>query len=88
MASVWFYMSFVSEHEGFLGGLYIQDTDVISAIRQSHLRGLNPGGDVALIEVPSGYEPSPEVRDRLLTKNEIVDSRLQKRSSENEVQGN
>jgi hypothetical protein len=83
----WWYLSFAEPNvdeggtapvgEGFRGGLYIEAASLADAVTQSHELGLNPGGEVAGIEIPAeamaDFEENvpPELRLRLLSKNEV-----------------
>ena len=68
----WFYLSFAGP-EGFRGGLFIQAPGVTHTILRAHSLGINPGGEVASLEltdeqmatVPDG------LRGRLLTRQEV-----------------
>lgn len=77
----WFYFSFTDpdlpEGEQFLGGLYIDGADLADALTRSHGLGVNPGGQVAVVEIPAEAQEQmdanvPEdMRRRLLTKEEV-----------------
>lgn len=41
----------------------------MAAIRAEEL-GINPGGDVTGVDLPEGFEPPEEYRDRLLSHDE------------------
>jgi len=40
----------------FLGALVAEGDDFIEAVRESHLRGVNPGGEVLSVELPETVE--------------------------------
>jgi len=58
----------------FLGGLYIRAKSLSGAIRASHVRGLNPGGEVQFIELPPAAAAmvTEEWIGRLLTREELA----------------
>lgn len=41
-----------ADHTGFLGATVVEAIDVISAVKEAHRLGTNPGGDVRGVEVP------------------------------------
>jgi hypothetical protein len=64
------YLSYATE-EKFLGGVFILAFGPLSAAMRSQAQGLNPGGEVMMIEVPKIKEPEYKYWNRLLTKAEI-----------------
>lgn len=74
-ATAWFYLSFATDQDGFLGGLYIEGADPVSAYLNATLRKLNPGGEVAIIgPLPTDEldaQVPPENRNRLLARAEV-----------------
>lgn len=68
----WYFLSFAKEKEqgGFLGGCVVQGADVKAAIENATLRGLNPGGEIAIFRCPKrGPEPIPT--NRLLSRADL-----------------
>ena len=65
----WWYLSYADED--FLGGLVIEAHGPTEAVYLSHHRGINPGGEVLIIPIPSDNLPPDEYRNRLLTKAEL-----------------
>ena len=69
----WFWFSF-SEDAGFLGGLICDGESFLDAHQNTHLRGINPGGEVKAVEMmgcKSAKDLKPYVPYRLYTKAEI-----------------
>lgn len=69
----WYYFSFAKEK--FYGGVYAEGSTHLAAYVKLNQRGLNPGGEVAILgPLPEGMfeEEVPESdRWRLLTKEEV-----------------
>jgi hypothetical protein len=51
-----YYLSFADEG-GFRGAMWIRAVGPMSAIRRSHVLGINPGGEVLIAELP--YDAGP-----------------------------
>lgn len=67
-----FYMSFASSEEGFLGGLYMSGRGELSAIQKAWDLGLNPGGEVmSWGPLPNMQYFPREYLFRLLTEDEV-----------------
>lgn len=67
----WWYLSFAGE-EGFRGGLFLKGRGFADCIRESHNLGLNPGGEVMIMEVPKRNGlPAANYRYKLLDKKEL-----------------
>jgi hypothetical protein len=64
-----FYLSFVDER-GFLGGIWTRAIGPIHALRRTHELGINPGGEVMIVRVPTNAPasamPPPDYYDRLV----------------------
>lgn len=59
--SLWF-LSFVDpERDVFLGSVVVKGVDEAEALTNSWKCGANPGGQVAMVELPPGVEPPVEV---------------------------
>lgn len=73
----YFYISFAMPKKagGFRGATVVEAENAESAVAVATLRGLNPGGEAAILEVPSQYENNQEFtsyRNRLVSKEEIL----------------
>jgi hypothetical protein len=72
----WFWLSFADpnlpEGSQFLGALILQAPSFEEVIALSHLRGLNPGGEVQGVEIPTDVmDKFPDgCRERLLSREE------------------
>lgn len=66
----WWYLSYAGETE-FLGGLIIQAHGPTEATYLSRHRGISPGGEVLILQVPDDQLPPDEYRNRLLTRQEL-----------------
>ncbi len=66
------YLSF-AEPGKFLGAAFVEARGHTQALQQSHRLGINPGGEVELIQVPSHAvgELPPNYKNRLLSKAEL-----------------
>jgi len=71
-ALAWWWLSFADE-EKFLGVVVLQAPDGLTAVKVAHLLGVNPGGEVAVMQL----EPKPEQgtllclhQNRLLNRSE------------------
>jgi hypothetical protein len=73
----YFWLSFVDDTrpkgEQFLGGCAVEADSVEQAIRRAWALGINPGGEVAAVQVPKHLEKNLTRYglDRLLTKAEL-----------------
>ena len=47
-----YYLSFVGD-DGFRGALWTRAVGPMSAIKRSHVLGINPGGEVMIAEIPA-----------------------------------
>lgn len=67
-----FWMSFADpdlpEGSQFLGVVIIRAENIAAAITLSHANGLNPGGEIEILEMPDNVAPPPEWMDRLLDR--------------------
>jgi hypothetical protein len=61
----WWYLSFAS-YDCFLGAAIVRGRGLVSAFRETHRLGLNPGGEVLGLNMPSEWDYS-EWTNRLLT---------------------
>ena len=73
----YWYISFAMdrEHGGFRGATVVEARDPKSALASATLRGLNPGGEAAILKVPLQYEGDPDMlamRDRLVGPKEMI----------------
>lgn len=74
----WWWLSFVDpdrpEGDQYLGAVLLKADDVAHALFCSHEKGLNPGGEIAMFEIPKEFEYRIEVNmnltHRLLTREE------------------
>ncbi len=57
MSTGYVYLSFADTEKGFLGCCIVRGTDVVEGTIEAHRLGINPGGEVACIEVPDGDAP-------------------------------
>lgn len=68
----WFYCSFATEHK-FLGGVFVQAHGVLDAATRTHWMGINPGGEMAALEIPDVARlPKVKYRNVLLSKEALV----------------
>lgn len=72
----WWWLSFCDpgkpKGEKFLGVAIVQANGFALAITETHLRGINPGGEVAFQEIPPevGHDEFASFCNRLLTRGE------------------
>lgn len=67
-----FYLSFAAI-DRFLGATVICAEDAPRALEQATLRGINPGGEVAILEVPKGSEAEAgKMLNRLVEREELM----------------
>ena len=74
MTSTWWWLSF-ADPDGFRGVVITHAPDFISAVRSTHARRINPGGEVNGWSMPDEAglgDPAPRWRDRLLNKFEAA----------------
>lgn len=69
-----FYLSFATD-EGFQGATVVCADDAQDAVIEASFRGLNPGGQVMVVEIPPEIESKPDVVmlfNRLAGKEEMM----------------
>jgi len=70
----WWWLSFCDSNlpkgEQFLGACIVRARGFISAIREAHKQGCNPGGEVEGLETRSDFRPLDGWTNRLLSRNE------------------
>jgi hypothetical protein len=80
MAEPWWWLSFADgslpDGQQFLGVAIMQGYTIEAVITESHLRNLNPGGEVQYVQIPPEHVPAPEYRNRLLGKIELEEAGL------------
>jgi hypothetical protein len=73
----WWWLSFADgslpEGQQFLGGLFLRGYTLPAVITESHLRGLNPGGEVQATELPPDLKIPEKWTERLLSREEITE---------------
>jgi len=71
-----FYISYVDEDflgGVFVGGVFVEGHGPITANMRAQQLGINPGGEALIVRIPDGTPlPPPEMRDRLLTREELA----------------
>ena len=71
----WYWLSFVDvsrpKGQQFLGACIVQARGIATAVREAHLRGCNPGGQVKVVG-PS-YAPLQDWANRLLSKDQCAE---------------
>lgn len=67
---VWLYCSFADEEE-FKGGIIVKAHGVIDASLMTHRLGINPGGQMAVRDIPDESVPDKKWQNRLLSKKEV-----------------
>lgn len=65
----WWYLSFADEE--FLGAVFVRAFGMTDAIRQAHLKGINPGGSVRAFVAPDAFDPPAWARTVLLSRQDI-----------------
>lgn len=71
-----FYLSFAGD-DGWIGCVHTEANNAMEAVLKTHVLGINPGGEVAIIELPQSVFECPEgarilhVLDRLLGREEM-----------------
>lgn len=72
--SGWWWLSFVDpelpEGSRFLGVAIVQAGDFAAAVARAHRLGINPGGEVEGIEMPTIAATPEDMRERLLGQQE------------------
>ena len=72
--SYW-WLSFVDNRrpqgQRFLGATIVVAADVKDAVQEARRLGINPGGEVSLIEFPAAVPPNPNWINRLVSKAEL-----------------
>jgi hypothetical protein len=68
----WYWLSFCNNN-GFIGVCIVQGFGPTDAVRQSHLRKINPGGEVMILEIgrDRGGVIKDEMKNRLLSTAEM-----------------
>lgn len=74
---IYWYISFAKSKAdgGFQGATVVEAANAANALTVATLRGLNPGGEAAILEVPEDKEREPDVlpmRNKLLTKEQML----------------
>lgn len=71
----WFWFSFADpakpKGEQFLGGCWAEGDHPMAALRETHRRGINPGGEVQISELDSRQAPPEQERWKLLQRDDI-----------------
>lgn len=68
----WWWLSFATK-ERHLGIALVKATDMVTAVREAHRLGCNPGGEVAGWPIPANLglgEPNQKWTNRVLTREE------------------
>jgi hypothetical protein len=71
----WWWLSFVDVSAAphrFLGVAIVRATNEITAVREAHRLGCNPGGEVGTMRIPDEGVPPAGWRERLLSREEIA----------------
>lgn len=72
----WWYLSFADDSlpkgSQFLGVVIIQAHGLGDAASQAHMRGINPGGEVLGVDIPTDKVPPESYRNRLLSNAELL----------------
>jgi hypothetical protein len=68
--TAWWWLSFVDE-TGFLGVCYVLAFGMLTAIKEAHRLGINPGGEVQASSIPLDQKPPNKWLNRLLSKSDI-----------------
>ena len=72
----WFYISFATDEE-FLGATVVEGGDAQDAFFEATLKGLNPGGEAAILEIPLAAQQEPDfhfMKNKLCSKEQILGS--------------
>lgn len=65
----WFYLSFASA-DNFLGACVVEARDAKTAVVVASACGLNPGGEIVVLQSPDGT-PGPHPTYRLLSREDL-----------------
>ena len=71
----YFYISFATD-EGFRGATVVRAADAAGAVMEATTRGLNPGGEAAIMEIPPEAESEPDMLamvNRLVGREEMIE---------------
>jgi hypothetical protein len=74
LAMAYWYISFATDTD-FLGATVVEATSANNALAVATLRGLNPGGEAAIMQIPAGGENDPGRRimtNRLVGRAEMM----------------
>lgn len=75
----WFWLSFGDTSTGkWLGGCWIDIPPGLDPIVESHKRGLNPGGQVVVMEREGSESPPLRELGRLLQKSDFSEEELER----------
>lgn len=73
----WWYLSFADGKlptgTQFLGAIVVRARGFLDAVRQTHRRGINPGGEVQGVDVPAEWNPPEAFVNRLLSREDIAE---------------
>ena len=73
-ANEWWWLSFADgdlpKGSQFLGVAIVRGWGILAATIRAHALGINPGGEVAGVQIPLERLPDPSFRERLLTREE------------------
>lgn len=76
----WWWLSFADpdlpEGRQFLGVLIMQGWTIQAVITESHVNGLNPGGECEFAHIPPEHVPAEQFRNRLLSYTELASGGL------------
>lgn len=78
---MWWWLSF-RDKRSFLGACAVEADSDKAALREATKRGLNPGGEVLIIDIPDSRKEDfdkhfpPERRNRLLTREDLQPEEL------------
>lgn len=76
----WWWLSFADgslpEGQQFLGVAIMQGYTIEAVITESHLSGINPGGEIQYVQIPEEHIPEEQYRNRLLTGKELSEAGL------------
>lgn len=71
----YFYISFATD-EGFRGATVVKAINAEGAVKEATTRGLNPGGEAAIMEIPPEAESEPQMLamvNRLVGRDEMIE---------------
>ena len=72
----WWWLSFASTEDGFLGVAIVPGGGVMEASLNARLLGCNPGGEVWSVQIPAEHVPDEKYLNRLLSKEELEEGGL------------